>query len=75
MRRKMVLPFERFAAFVTLEGSLHSVLSLVLLQITTRSRGEVALFTLEWLLSSMCPHVCFQITRGNASIAALLTLV
>ena len=72
---QQVLPSERFAAFVALEGSLPSVFSLVQLQITKRSGGEVALFTLEWLLSSMCPHVCFQITRGNASIAALLTLV
>ena len=61
MRRKMVLPFERFAAFVTLEGSLPSVFSLVPLQITRRSGGEVALVTLEWLLSSMCPHVPFHV--------------
>ena len=75
MRRKMVLPFERFAAFVTLEGSLPSVFSLVPLQITRRSGGEVALVTLEWLLPSMCPHVTFHATGGIASIAALVTLV
>ena len=72
---QLFLPSERFAAFFALEGSLPSVLSLVPLQITIRSRGEVALVTLEWLLSTMCPHVCFQIERGNASKAALVTLV
>ena len=73
---KTVLHCVRLIAFVALEGSLPSVLSLVQLQITKRSGGEVALFTLEWLLSSMLsPHVTFQIARGGASIAALVTVV
>ena len=72
----LVLPSERFAAFFALEGSLPSVLSLMLLQITRTCRGKVALVSLEWLLSNMLsPHVTFQIARGGASIAALVTLV
>ena len=66
---------ERFATFVASEGSFPSVYSLVPLQIRSRSGGEVALVTLEWLLSSMCPHVPFHVARGKASIAALVTIV
>ena len=66
---------ERFATFVASEGSFPSVYSLVLLQVTRSFGGKVALVTLEWLLSSMCPHVPFYVTRGSASIAALVTLV
>ena len=58
----LVLPSERFAAFFAPEGSLPSVYSLVLLQITRRSGGVVALVTLKWFLSRMCPHVLFHVT-------------
>ena len=75
MSLQLVLPSERLAAFFALEGSLPSVLSLVLLQITRRSRGKVALVTLEWLLSTMSPHVCFQFARRHANITAPVTLV
>ena len=75
MLREMITLLESFAAFVASEGSFPSVYSLVLLQIRRRSGGEVALVTLEWLLSSMCPHVPFQVARGKASIAALVTIV
>ena len=66
---------ERFATFVASEGSFPSVYSLVPLQVTRRNAGKVALVTLEWLLSSMCPHVPFHVARGKASIAALVTIV
>ena len=72
---QLVRLFEHFAAFFALEGSLPSVLSLVLLQITRRSGGVVALVTLEWLLSTMCPHVYFHAARRHANITAPVTLV
>ena len=71
----MIRLLESFATSVASEGSFPSVFSLVPLQITRRSGSEVALVTLEWLLSSMCPHVTFHATGGIASIAALVTLV
>ena len=75
MPREIILLLESFATFVASEGSFPSVFSLVPLQITRRSGGVVALVTLEWLLSTMCPHVSFQIARGNANISAPVTLV
>ena len=62
MPGEMILLLESFATFVAFEGSFHSVLSLVLLQITRRSGGKVALVTLQWPLSSMCHHVSFHVT-------------
>ena len=75
MLLEMTLLLESFATLVASEGSFPSVYSLVLLQLTRSSGGEVALVTLEWLLSSMCPHVPFHVARGKASIAALVTIV
>ena len=75
MPRKMILLLESFATFVAFKGSFPSVLSLVQLQVPRSSGGIVALVTLKWLLSSMCPHVLFHVARVKASIAALVTLV
>ena len=75
MPGEMILLLESFATFVAFEGSFHSVLFLVLLQITRSSGGIVALVTLEWPLSTMCPHVCFQFSRRHANITAPVTLV
>ena len=62
MLREMIFLLESFATFVASEGSFPSVYSLVLLQVTRSFGGKVALVTLEWLLSSMCPHVPFHVT-------------
>ena len=75
MLREMIHLLESLATFFSFERSFPSVYSLVLLQITRRSGGVVALVTLKWFLSRMCPHVLFHVTWGNASIAALVTLV
>ena len=37
--------------------------------------GFLALVTLEWSVFSVRPHVCLQITRLSAGVAALVTLV
>ena len=75
MLREMIRLLESFATSVASEGSFPSVFSLVPLQITRRSGGVVALVTLEWLLSTMCPRVLFHVARRNASITAMVTLV
>ena len=62
MPLEIAILLERFATFVASEGSFPSVYSLVLLQITRRSGGVVALVTLKWFLSRMCPHVLFHVT-------------
>ena len=75
MLLEIAILLERFATFVASEGSFPSVYSLVPLQTRSRSGGKVALVTLEWLLSTMCPHVQFHVARVKASIATLVTLV
>ena len=60
-----------FIASVALEGFHPSVRPNVLLQITRRRAGMVALVTLERLFSCVDPHyVHFQITSCNAGILA-----
>ena len=75
MPREIFLLLESFAAFFAFERSFPSVCSLVPLQVTRSFGGVVALVTLEWLLSTMCPRVLFHVARRNASITALVTPV
>ena len=59
--------FVSFVALVALERLLPSVRYHVLLQVTRRGAGVVALVTLVWLFSCVLPHhVIFQIFSCNA---------
>ena len=60
MLRESSFPLERFVTLIALKRSFSSVLHNVHSQVTGLYTSVVALVTLFWLFSSVCPNVVLQ---------------